>query len=143
MTMTAIHRCIWKLSLSLAATLLVGACASLPPERGVEGGGQSLSGKAYYTYKVPYSRVKSTAVSTLNARGLRLESFGTIANGESIRAVSSTVSYNVEIERVARGLTELRVNASGAGMLFGNREAAAALVDDVTRILEATKPAKR
>lgn len=142
MTTTTIRRCISKLSLPLAAALLVGACAPLPPDRGLEGGGQSLSGKAYYTYKVPYSRVKSTAVSTLNARGLRLESFGTIANGESISAVSSTVSYNVEIERVAPGLTEMRVTASGAG-LFGNREASAALVDDVTRILEATKPAKR
>jgi hypothetical protein len=143
MTTTAISRWIPKLFLPLAGALLVGACAPLPPDRGVEGGGQSLTGKAYYTYKVPYSRVKSTAVSTLNARGLRLESFGTITNGESIRAVSSTVSYSVEIERVATGLTELRVTASGAGMVFGNREAAAALVDDVTRILEATKPAKR
>jgi len=128
--------------LQLAAALLVGACGVIPPERGVEGGGQSLTGKAYHTYKMSYSRVKSTTVSALNARSLRLEAFGTIANGESIRAVSKTHRYSVEIERVAPGMTELRVSASGAG-LFGNREAAAAVVADVTRILGEAKPGRR
>ncbi len=143
MSMTDVVRRASKSVLPLAAALLVGACAGvIPPERGVEGGGQSLTGTAYHTYKMPYSRVKSTTVSALNSRSLRLEAFGTIANGESIRAVSKTHTYSVEIERVSPGTTELRVSTSGAGLL-GNREAAAAVVADVTRILGEVKPVKR
>ena len=95
------------------ALALVAGCALLPG-----------AAPSYRTFDAPMTRVKPAMISTLATLGIRIVSLEVRGGHEIIRAKRPGGEVEIELERVNRSATRVRVAASSGGLLHDNATAA-------------------
>ena len=116
------------LVLSLVLNLVAGCAALDDAWKRVSGTG------VVRTFDAPIARVKPAAISTLAAMGMMITSLEARGTGEVIKAKKGASGVEIELERLSRTSTRMRVATSGGGLLHDDATAAK-IIQQTERLL--------
>ena len=123
----------WKSTVTcLCAALAAGGCAAStlqPIAVALAGAGTStaisysLNGGASRTFTAPLAEVKAAALDTLSLMGIRVDSFETTGQGETIAGSATRRSVDIELEAISSKATRMRVVTRNGGIFYDSATA--------------------
>jgi len=134
---------------ALLPTVLGGcqAVAVAPLAASVAGGGAtmavrySIDGVTYRTFTAPSNSVKSASLVALDRMGMELLDLTTFEHGETIVARSDDRTITIDVERVSRKATRMRVAAKNGGFFY-DTATATEIILQTEKILDALATAR-
>lgn len=115
-----------------AGMTLFGAGAGVAASTGVN---YSLNGIAYKTFTAPASDVHAATLVTLKRMGMKIEKDTQTDEGRAIEAAAVDRKIFIELERVTRSTTRMRVNVD-KGEIFKDRATASEIIVQSAHSLE-------
>ena len=137
-------------ALAALTTILLAGCQAVavsPLAASLAGGSAtmavsySINGVTYRTFTAPASSVKSASLVALDRMGMELLDLTTFEHGETIVARSDDRSIIIDVERVSRKATRMRVAAKNGG-LFYDTATATEIILQTEKILDALDTAR-